>query len=287
MVVWLAGLGNAEVTRIWTFAFPGLPAENHHKLNCPVDLRIRHILEGIQCKPVQPWSDFNKLNTTTTPPPAPPFSAIICHHPSSPEVTGCRHRTDATRPVVDPSRDGRKFPCLCFSPKLFGGHDRGNWKIEKKYQKYYFILFVELQAPVRLVGPFLTDVFSKTITGKTTSSWPCLPEMIPTWSLTARPWKVAGIQKERIVFQPSFSMVELLNFRDVPNFWSPPATPHNLKVDVLWFPTISYVKKWFICHPIERTMYKWVFPKNRGTPKWMVKIMENPIKMDDSGVPLF
>ena len=21
----------------------------------------------------------------------------------------------------------------------------------------------------------------------------------------------------------------------------------------------------------------WVFPKNRGTPKWMVKIMENPI----------
>ena len=27
--------------------------------------------------------------------------------------------------------------------------------------------------------------------------------------------------------------------------------------------------------------------KNRGTPKWMVKIMENPIKSDDLGVPLF
>ena len=27
--------------------------------------------------------------------------------------------------------------------------------------------------------------------------------------------------------------------------------------------------------------------KNRGTPKWMVKIMENSIKMDDLGVPLF
>ena len=26
--------------------------------------------------------------------------------------------------------------------------------------------------------------------------------------------------------------------------------------------------------------------KNRGTPKWMVKIMENPIKMDDLAVPL-
>jgi len=29
--------------------------------------------------------------------------------------------------------------------------------------------------------------------------------------------------------------------------------------------------------------------ENKGTPKWMVKIMENPIKMDDLGVyiPLF
>ena len=31
----------------------------------------------------------------------------------------------------------------------------------------------------------------------------------------------------------------------------------------------------------------WVFPKIGGTPKWMVKIMENPLKMDDLGVPLF
>ncbi len=27
--------------------------------------------------------------------------------------------------------------------------------------------------------------------------------------------------------------------------------------------------------------------KNSGTPKWIVKIMENPIKIDDLGVPLF
>ena len=37
----------------------------------------------------------------------------------------------------------------------------------------------------------------------------------------------------------------------------------------------------------KRFLDKWVVSKNRGTPKWMVKIMENPIKMDDLGVPLF
>ena len=31
----------------------------------------------------------------------------------------------------------------------------------------------------------------------------------------------------------------------------------------------------------------WGFPKIRGTPKWMVKIMENHIKMDDLEVPPF
>ena len=30
-------------------------------------------------------------------------------------------------------------------------------------------------------------------------------------------------------------------------------------------------------------VYIWMFPKKRGTPKWMVKIMENPIKMNDLG----
>ena len=32
----------------------------------------------------------------------------------------------------------------------------------------------------------------------------------------------------------------------------------------------------------------WMFPKiGEKNPKWMVKVMENPIKMDDLGVPLF
>ncbi len=35
---------------------------------------------------------------------------------------------------------------------------------------------------------------------------------------------------------------------------------------------------------LDRT---WVFPKIRDTPKWMVKIMETPIKMDDLGYNYF
>ena len=35
-------------------------------------------------------------------------------------------------------------------------------------------------------------------------------------------------------------------------------------------------------------MSRWVYPKIGGTPpKWMVKIVENPIKMGGLGVPLF
>ena len=38
-------------------------------------------------------------------------------------------------------------------------------------------------------------------------------------------------------------------------------------------------------HPVERMFHNFHMDvsKNRGTPKWMVKIMENPIKMDDLG----
>ena len=39
---------------------------------------------------------------------------------------------------------------------------------------------------------------------------------------------------------------------------------------------------------VEADLYIYMdVSKNRGTPKWMVKIMEKPIKMDDLGVPLF
>ena len=36
------------------------------------------------------------------------------------------------------------------------------------------------------------------------------------------------------------------------------------------------------------TLGTWMFPKIGGkSPKWMVKIMENPIQIHDLGVPLF
>ena len=43
---------------------------------------------------------------------------------------------------------------------------------------------------------------------------------------------------------------------------------------------------------IKKKLFGWLgymdVSKNKGgPPKWMVKIMENPIKMDDLGVPLF
>ena len=41
-------------------------------------------------------------------------------------------------------------------------------------------------------------------------------------------------------------------------------------------------------HVSQRWVQVGVEPKIEGKPpKWMVKIMENPIKMDDLGVPLF
>ena len=47
-----------------------------------------------------------------------------------------------------------------------------------------------------------------------------------------------------------------------------------------------YNKAWFGVHS---QILIWVFPKIGLPPKWMVKIMENPIKMDDLGVitPIF
>ena len=47
-------------------------------------------------------------------------------------------------------------------------------------------------------------------------------------------------------------------------------------------------KRWRIPNPKPKTHWCHMgVSKNRVTPKWMVKIMEDPIKMDDLGIPLF
>ena len=44
----------------------------------------------------------------------------------------------------------------------------------------------------------------------------------------------------------------------------------------------------YIANPVKQyNDHHMAVSKNRGTPKWMVKIMEHPIRIDDLGVPLF
>ena len=44
----------------------------------------------------------------------------------------------------------------------------------------------------------------------------------------------------------------------------------------------------FVCGKTGEEEFKWMFPKIGGKPKWMVyNGIENPIKMDDLGVPIF
>ena len=68
-------------------------------------------------------------------------------------------------------------------------------------------------------------------------------------------------------------------FRDS---WSPPLHPENI------FQVVSWGGKTPRATFTNGPLIKGVEPKIGGKPpKWMVKIMENPIKMDDLGVPPF
>ena len=68
----------------------------------------------------------------------------------------------------------------------------------------------------------------------------------------------------------------------VPGTYHSKKTPEWMPIDIAGkFPTIDK-NRW-----CTGTCYNGCFSKNRDIPKWMVKIMENPIKMDDLGVPLF
>ena len=49
----------------------------------------------------------------------------------------------------------------------------------------------------------------------------------------------------------------------------------------------THLKKYYCSQNGLRIIIQMGVSKNSGTPKWMAKIMENPIRMDDLGVPLF
>ena len=58
-----------------------------------------------------------------------------------------------------------------------------------------------------------------------------------------------------------------------------------LLIDEVWWPLTGRLRFNFFlgkCFP----QMMWVFPKIMVSPKWMVKIMENPFKMDDLGKPI-
>ena len=89
------------------------------------------------------------------------------------------------------------------------------------------------------------------------------------------------------------------------DFWLPSTESTNKKIKPSkvpainsWFPKVPLmggIKTPFCLYPLlfgKKTHWKppsiWVFPKIGGKPpKWMVKTMENPLKIDDLGVPLF
>ena len=60
--------------------------------------------------------------------------------------------------------------------------------------------------------------------------------------------------------------------------WRPPSHQRRLRPQPLPLLSVSVAR--------ARDLHLGV-SKKRGTPNWMVKIMENPIKMDDLGIPLF
>ena len=91
-----------------------------------------------------------------------------------------------------------------------------------------------------------------------------------------------------VVFWPKFPSFK----RDLRRFFAvwEAMNPNLNRSQDLGSPTISFLTSWFTSFTIFNSiwMYMDVEPKIEVyTPKWMVKIMEHPIKMDDLGVPLF
>ena len=83
--------------------------------------------------------------------------------------------------------------------------------------------------------------------------------------------------------------------KQLPQIKRSPESTYSIKSQVVFFPKISWLRKG-TRNQSKLKIFRWNagsvcievgVSKNRGTPKWMVKIMENPIKMDDWGYHYF
>ena len=81
------------------------------------------------------------------------------------------------------------------------------------------------------------------------------------------------------------------NFADLDRAWTAAVGVEILTLFI--FSISTEVGFFFLKRYVQNIRYVYIFIyiymdvcKNMGTSKWMVKIMENPIKMDDLGVPL-
>ena len=103
-----------------------------------------------------------------------------------------------------------------------------------------------------------------------------------------------GTPKSSILIR--FSIINHLFWGTVPIFWKHPDGTQTL--DLLhgtWKNIAVSQLQLDVFLSVWGCMFDWPHwqevgvSKNRGTPKWMVKIMENPIKMDDLGgnTPVF
>ena len=82
---------------------------------------------------------------------------------------------------------------------------------------------------------------------------------------------------------PSLSIFRVKEAISPKTWWTPPRNVHvfHTKKQALKSVVQFFWKKSVFTFQVQQNYMD--VSKNRGTPKWMVKIMENPIKMDDLG----
>ena len=106
-------------------------------------------------------------------------------------------------------------------------------------------------------------------------------------------YKIASDSFPILQYGEFYRKLRSLMFPTAGSWWQPPPQCSTTSTMANGWRCTRPSVPWMISCTIlpvlrRRTHWYGCQPKNSGkTPKWMVKIMENPIKMDDLGVPLF